>query len=232
MRDAETARIAIEASMTGHLVLSTLHTNSSAETAARLIELGIDPFSLSDALLAIVSQRLARKLCSRCRKAYAPKPEELDELAAEYYYCAHRRQPGRAERDQLLAQDAARRARALRRSSILGCIATHSGGTMLVKFDSKVGALTMFGDVAVELLKLMGHSGTVPSAILAPDISAALERLTLALDQGASLPATPTDEEDRREGRKPVSLRQRAYPLIDLLERAARNNADVMWERG
>jgi type II secretory ATPase GspE/PulE/Tfp pilus assembly ATPase PilB-like protein len=104
MRDAETARIAIEASMTGHLVLSTLHTNSSAETAVRLIELGIDPFSLSDALLAIVSQRLARKLCSRCRKAYVPKPEELDELAAEYYYSAHRRQPGRAERDQLLAQ--------------------------------------------------------------------------------------------------------------------------------
>ena len=104
MRDAETARIAIEASMTGHLVLSTLHTNSSAETAVRLIELGIDPFSLSDALLAIVSQRLARKLCSRCRKAYVPKPEELDELAAEYYYSAHRRHPGRAERDHLLAQ--------------------------------------------------------------------------------------------------------------------------------
>jgi type II secretory ATPase GspE/PulE/Tfp pilus assembly ATPase PilB-like protein len=104
MRDAETARIAIEASMTGHLVLSTLHTNSSAETAVRLIELGVDPFSLSDALLAIVSQRLARKLCSRCRKSHPPSAEELDELAAEYYYSAHHRHPGRAERDQLLAQ--------------------------------------------------------------------------------------------------------------------------------
>jgi len=99
---------------------------------------------------------------------------------------------------------------------------------MLVQFDSKVGALTMFGDVAVQLLKLMGHSGTVPSAILAPDIPAALDRLRRALDQGASLPATPTEEEDRREGHNPVSLRQRAYPLVDLLERAAKNNADVM----
>ena len=107
MRDAETARIAIEASMTGHLVLSTLHTNSSAETAVRLLELGIDPFSLSDALLAIVSQRLARRLCGHCREAYAPKPEELAELASEYYYAAHRRHPGRPERDQLVAQWAA-----------------------------------------------------------------------------------------------------------------------------
>jgi type II secretory ATPase GspE/PulE/Tfp pilus assembly ATPase PilB-like protein len=104
MRDGETARIAIEASMTGHLVLSTLHTNSSAETAVRLLELGIDPFSLSDALLAIVSQRLARRLCTHCRQPYSPKAEELGELASEYYYSAHRRHPGRAERDHLVAQ--------------------------------------------------------------------------------------------------------------------------------
>jgi hypothetical protein len=103
---------------------------------------------------------------------------------------------------------------------------------MLVKFDSKVGTLTMFGDAAVQLLKLMGHSGTVPSAILAADIPAAVERLTRALEQGASLPPTQADEDDRREGRTPVSLRQRAYPLIELLERAAKNGADVMWERG
>jgi hypothetical protein len=103
---------------------------------------------------------------------------------------------------------------------------------MLVKFDSKAGGLTMFGDVAVQLLKLMGHSGTVPSAILAADIPAAVERLKRALDQGATVPVGPADEEDRREGRTPVSLRQRAYPLIELLQRAARNNADVMWDRG
>ena len=103
---------------------------------------------------------------------------------------------------------------------------------MLVKFDSKVGAVTMFGDVAVQLLQLMGHSGTVPSAILAPDIPAAIERLMRALEQGASVPAAQADEEDRPEGGPPVSLRQRAYPLIDLLRRAAKNNADVMWDRG
>ena len=103
---------------------------------------------------------------------------------------------------------------------------------MLVQFDSEVGGLTMLGDIAVQLLKLMGHSGTVPSAILAADIPAALERLRRALDQGASLPASPSDEEDRLEGRTPVALRQRAYPLIELLERAAKNNADVMWDRG
>jgi len=103
---------------------------------------------------------------------------------------------------------------------------------MLVKFDSKVGALTMFGDVAVQLLKLMGHSGTVPSAILAPDIPAALDRLKRGLGQGASVPARPTDEEDQRQGRTPVSLQQRAYPLIELLERAAKNGADVIWDKG
>jgi hypothetical protein len=111
-------------------------------------------------------------------------------------------------------------------------ITTDAGATMLVKFDSKVGALTMFGDVAVQLLKLMGHSGTIPSAILAPDIPAALERLRHALEQGASPPPAAADEEDQREGRAPVSLKQRAYPLIDLLERAAKSGADVMWDRG
>lgn len=103
---------------------------------------------------------------------------------------------------------------------------------MLVNFNSKVGALTMFGDVAIELLKLMGHSGTVPSAILAPDIPAALDRLRRALEQGVPPPPTAADEEDRQEGHTPVSLRQRAYPLIDLLERAAKSNADVLWDRG
>ena len=103
---------------------------------------------------------------------------------------------------------------------------------MLVNFDSKAGALTMFGDVAVQLLKLMGHSGTVPSAILAADIPAALDRLKHALDQGAAAPPATADDEDRHAGRTPVSLRQRAYPLIELFERAAKTNADVMWNRG
>ena len=68
MRDRETADTAIEASMTGHLVLSTLHTNSAVETVARLLDMGVDPFNYSDALLGVLSQRLVRKLCEKCRK--------------------------------------------------------------------------------------------------------------------------------------------------------------------
>ncbi|MBL0151158.1 MAG: type II/IV secretion system protein [Ideonella sp.] len=74
MRDAETARIAVEASLTGHLVLSTLHTNSAPESITRLLEIGLDPFMFSDSLLAILAQRLVRRLCSHCRQ-----PHELDQ---------------------------------------------------------------------------------------------------------------------------------------------------------
>src|SRR5687768_2870711 len=68
MRDKETADIAIEASMTGHLVLSTLHTNSAVETVTRLLDMGVDPFNYADALLGVLSQRLVRRLCQSCRK--------------------------------------------------------------------------------------------------------------------------------------------------------------------
>jgi type II secretory ATPase GspE/PulE/Tfp pilus assembly ATPase PilB-like protein len=71
MRDEETARIAIEASLTGHLVLSTLHTNSAPESITRLLEIGLDPFMFSDSLLAILAQRLVRRLCPHCRVAEA-----------------------------------------------------------------------------------------------------------------------------------------------------------------
>jgi type II secretory ATPase GspE/PulE/Tfp pilus assembly ATPase PilB-like protein len=72
MRDEETARIAIEASLTGHLVLSTLHTNSAPESIARLLEIGLDPFNFSDSLLAILAQRLVRRLCTACREPRWP----------------------------------------------------------------------------------------------------------------------------------------------------------------
>jgi type II secretory ATPase GspE/PulE/Tfp pilus assembly ATPase PilB-like protein len=84
MRDAETAKIAIEASLTGHLLLATLHTNSAAESVTRLLDLGMDPFNFADALLGVLSQRLIRRLCPDCRTAYAPTPVELEELAVEY----------------------------------------------------------------------------------------------------------------------------------------------------
>jgi type II secretory ATPase GspE/PulE/Tfp pilus assembly ATPase PilB-like protein len=84
MRDAETSKIGIEASLTGHLVFSTLHTNSAAESVVRLLDLGMDPFNFADALIGILSQRLARKLCSKCKRAHAGSESEIAELLEEY----------------------------------------------------------------------------------------------------------------------------------------------------
>jgi len=84
MRDEETAGTGIEASLTGHLVLSTLHTNSAPETITRLLDMGLDPFSFADALLCIVAQRLGRTLCKDCKEPYKPSEEEVHELAVEY----------------------------------------------------------------------------------------------------------------------------------------------------
>ena len=84
MRDAETAKTGIEASLTGHLVFSTLHTNSAVESVVRLLDLGMDPFNFADALLGVLAQRLVRKLCPDCKVAYAPGKAELEELAIEY----------------------------------------------------------------------------------------------------------------------------------------------------
>lgn len=84
MRDAETAKISIEASLTGHLVLSTLHTNSAPESIARLLDLGMDPFNFADALLGVLAARLARRLCTECKIGYTPTAAELEELALQY----------------------------------------------------------------------------------------------------------------------------------------------------
>ena len=84
MRDEETAGIAIEASLTGHLVLSTLHTNSAPESVARLLEIGMDPFTFSDALVAILAQRLVRKLCPHCRERAPLTADALNQLAEQY----------------------------------------------------------------------------------------------------------------------------------------------------
>ncbi len=77
IRDAETARIAVQASITGHLVLSTLHTNDTASTVTRFLDFGVQPFQLSSAVLGIVATRLLRKLCMHCREAYEPSDAEL-----------------------------------------------------------------------------------------------------------------------------------------------------------
>ncbi|MHB8811367.1 MAG: ATPase, T2SS/T4P/T4SS family, partial [Desulfobulbaceae bacterium] len=84
MRDQETARMGIEASLTGHLVFSTLHTNSASETITRLIDMGMDPFNFSDALQGILAQRLVRTLCKECRQAYHPDRNEYDHLKNLY----------------------------------------------------------------------------------------------------------------------------------------------------
>lgn len=80
IRDAETAQIGVQASLTGHLVLSTLHTNTAAGAITRLEDMGIEPFLLSSSLLAVLSQRLVRTLCAECREAYQPSAEERDML--------------------------------------------------------------------------------------------------------------------------------------------------------
>jgi type II secretory ATPase GspE/PulE/Tfp pilus assembly ATPase PilB-like protein len=84
MRDKETTSIGIEASLTGHLVFSTLHTNSAPESITRLLDMGMDPFNFADAILCILAQRLVRTLCKSCKKAYNPTKEEYDELVREY----------------------------------------------------------------------------------------------------------------------------------------------------
>ena len=84
MRDKETTHIGIEASLTGHLVFSTLHTNSAPESITRLLDMGMDPFNFADAILGILAQRLVRTLCKSCKNEYNPSKKEYDELVREY----------------------------------------------------------------------------------------------------------------------------------------------------
>ncbi len=108
--------------------------------------------------------------------------------------------------------------------------------TVLVTFRTKAYAnITMFGDVAVRLLRLMGHTGTVPSAIRPEDIPDALQRLKAGIAAAEAATAVPEEpSEARRESgdaEEPrVSLKQRAFPLIQLLEAAERENVPVMWD--
>jgi type II secretory ATPase GspE/PulE/Tfp pilus assembly ATPase PilB-like protein len=84
MRDAETAHTGIEASLTGHLVFSTLHTNSAPETLTRLLDMGLDPFNFADALLGVLAQRLARTLCKACKVEYRASAAQVEELRQAY----------------------------------------------------------------------------------------------------------------------------------------------------
>ncbi len=84
MRDEETASTGIEASLTGHLVFSTLHTNSAVETVIRLLDMGLDPFNFADALLCVLAQRLVRRVCVECKEDYHPEKDEFEELVHAY----------------------------------------------------------------------------------------------------------------------------------------------------
>jgi hypothetical protein len=103
---------------------------------------------------------------------------------------------------------------------------------MLVTFTTPAYAnITMFGDVALQLLKMMGKSTSVPGALLAEDIPAALEKLEAAVDADR-LAQEPGQTEMDEDGEAPVSLSNRALPLIELLKAAAQANRNVMWDSG
>jgi len=101
IRDGETAGMAVEASLTGHLVMSTLHTNSAPETVTRLLDMGLDPFNFGDSLLAVLAQRLVRRLCTNCRTTRPATPEEGEELLDDYMHAFGKEPP--VTRESVLA---------------------------------------------------------------------------------------------------------------------------------
>jgi type II secretory ATPase GspE/PulE/Tfp pilus assembly ATPase PilB-like protein len=107
MRDKETTSIGIEASLTGHLVFATLHTNSAPESIVRLLDMGMDPFNIADALLGVLAQRLAKRLCSRCKTSHTATQEELGELLDEY--CVELKNTEDWKRDPAAASEGVRR---------------------------------------------------------------------------------------------------------------------------
>jgi len=77
VRDVETARIAVQSALTGHLVLSTLHTNDAPSAVTRLLDIGVEPYLVSSSVIGVIAQRLVRKICERCRQEYKPREDEL-----------------------------------------------------------------------------------------------------------------------------------------------------------
>ena len=108
MRDEETAAMGVEASLTGHLVLSTLHTNSAVESVSRLLDMGMDPFNFADALVGVLAQRLAKSLCSNCKQAYRPEDEEIERLAHDFCIEQLQQMEDEEEKAALIANQIAR----------------------------------------------------------------------------------------------------------------------------
>jgi hypothetical protein len=103
---------------------------------------------------------------------------------------------------------------------------------MLITFKTPAYAdITMFGDVAKALIKLMGHSGSIPGAILAEDVPAALAKLRAAVEHNPDAPLNPHRDDDDTSSGESVSLSKRALPLLELLEAAVRDEKNVMWDQ-
>ena len=130
VRDQETAQMVVEASLTGHLVLSTLHTNTAPETVTRLIDMGLDTFNFADALLAVLAQRLVRKTCPHCRTERPATPAEIEELLADYLGGVPPEMPGMS-REVVLDDWRARFGRDGRLMSYRAAGCEHCGGSGL-----------------------------------------------------------------------------------------------------
>ena len=140
MRDKETVAIGIEASLTGHLVFATLHTNSAPESINRLLDMGMDPFNFADALLGVLSQRLTRKLCSECKRAHVATQAELKVLLEEYSL-------------ELLATESWKKGvKAAKDAQMQSWIA---------EFGNDKGEITLFETVGCEICGGTGYKGRV-----------------------------------------------------------------------
>ena len=156
MRDAETTKIAIEASLTGHLVFSTLHTNSAAESVVRLLDLGMDPFNFADALIGILSQRLARKLCPKCKRSHPGSEAEISELLDEY--CAETNLDKAAVRQRWSQEFATAGPLALYEA--VGCDACRAG------YKGRMGIYELL-TATPEVKQLVRSRATVPQVVVA-----------------------------------------------------------------
>ncbi len=136
IRDEETAKTAIEASLTGHLVLSTLHTNSAPETVTRLLDMGMDPFNFADSLLAVLAQRLVRRICTRCVESSPASPERVEELLDDYMHAFGAREDHAAQRKAVRNDWLARYGREGQLHAYHGVGCKHCGGT---GFKGRVG---------------------------------------------------------------------------------------------